>query len=267
MTMDISTEASRRRKVAERLGFFDVNAWLGDPEGFPLASGIQPQVFQDTVRSRCTQGALVSHWLGKTAGPGTGNQALVEIAHCLSDRDYTIWTGMPIGPDSEYPLPGLDSPEDRVRGVRVFPRSHAFAFCADCLGSLCEWLIEYRLPLFVWHVEIEWEELDALCATYPELSIVIETQTRKILYHTERLFNLMHKRPRVIIETSNFVGPGYIEYAVSEFGAARLLHGSFLPVNDPYVSMGMILDAEISEQDRAMIAGENARGLIREALQ
>jgi hypothetical protein len=45
-------------------------------------------------------------------------------------------------------------------------------------------------------------------------------------------------------------------------GAGRLIFGSFLPVSDPLVPLGLILDAEMSEADRALIAGGNLRRLI-----
>ena len=68
----------------------------------------------------------------------------------------------------------------------------------------------------------------------------------------------------VLVELSNFVGEGFVEYATREFGAHRLIFGSFLPVNDPLVAMGMILDAEIAEEQKALMAGENLRRLATE---
>ena len=64
------------------------------------------------------------------------------------------------------------------------------------VGSLCDWLVEHRLPLFIWHVELR---LAFACARWPEafpqLNIIVETQTQKILYHSRPLFALMRDCP------------------------------------------------------------------------
>jgi predicted TIM-barrel fold metal-dependent hydrolase len=125
-------------------------------------------------------------------------------------------------------------------------------------------LIDHRLPLFIWHVELDWVSLYALAQQFSELTIIIETQTQKILYHTRPLFALMRRCRNVLLELSNFVGVRAIEYAVGEFGAERLVFGSFQPMNDPLVPMGMILDAEISPSEKAWIAGGNLRRLIEQ---
>ena len=65
------------------------------------------------------------------------------------------------------------------------------------------------------------------------------------------------KPPEVIQAIANF-----LEYAVGQFGAGRLIYGSFQPVNDPLVPLGMVVDAEISDADKAMIAGGNLRAIV-----
>jgi predicted TIM-barrel fold metal-dependent hydrolase len=72
----------------------------------------------------------------------------------------------------------------------------------------------------------------------------------------------MRDCPNVHIETSNLVGQGYIESVVREFGAQRLLYGSFLPVNDPFAAAGMLVDADIAESDKLLIASGNIRRLM-----
>ena len=96
------------------------------------------------------------------------------------------------------------------------------------------------------------------------LPLVVETQVQKILYHTRPLFALLRDCPNVRVELSNFAGQGFLEYAVREYGAARLLYGSFLPMSDPWVPMGLVLDADIGDAEKALIAGGNLRRLVRE---
>jgi hypothetical protein len=147
-----------------------------------------------------------------------------------------------------------------LAGVRLFPKTHGFVLAEWCVGSLCRWMAERRLPLFMWHTEIEWEAVYRLAKVFSELAIVIESQPRKIIYQLRPLMALMRDCPNVHVEISNLTGPAF-EMLLEDFGARRLIYGSFLPANDPLVAAGMILDAEISEDDRALIAGGNLRGL------
>jgi len=260
----IETMAADRRGLAERLRFFDANLWLGRPTGFPLADEIAYEHLGEALRIHHLTGGLVSHWLGKTASPQDGNRALLDVADGRDADLFAVWTGLPLFPgDADASLPGHGSLPERVRAVRIYPKSHNFPLESWSIGSLCEWLESQQVPLFIWHVELDWPTLYQLARAFPTLHIVIETQTQKILYHTRPLFALMRDCPNVLVETSNFAGAGLIEYAVRGFGAERLVFGSFLPVSDPFVAMGMVLDANIPERDKALIAGENLRRLVR----
>ena len=257
--------ASQRRELAERLGFFDANVWLGHPQGFPLADELTADGLQSALADRLITGAMVSHWRGKVISAQQGNADVCDALAGLGANLFGVWTALPLFPaETTGPLPGQNDVPGVVRAVRVFPRSHNFTLETWCIGSLCEWLVARRMPLLVWHVEIDWPSLYRLAQAFPKLPIVVETQTQKILYHTRPLFALMRDCPNVHIELSNFAGAGFVEYAVREFGADRLVFGSFLPVSDPLVPMGMVLDADISEPDKKLIAGDNLRRLIGE---
>lgn len=157
-----------------------------------------------------------------------------------------------------------DALPPRARGIRLFPATHNFPLASWMIGTLCEILCQHNLPLFIWHVELTWDALRQVAMDFPQLTIVVETQTQKILYGSRPLFALMQECANILVETSNFAGCGYIEYAVRTFGAERLLFGSFLPVSDPLVPIGMILDADISDSEKQIIAGGNLCRLIEE---
>jgi hypothetical protein len=256
--------AEARRQQARELGFFDASIWLGHSVGFPLAGELKSEQLPSVLGRGFLRGGLVSHWRGSTISAQDGNLALDGILPDLPDETYTIWTGLPLYPAEPGPMPGQGKVPDRLRGVRIFPKTHAFPLADWMIGSLCEWLIAHRLPLFIWHVELDWPSLRALACGFPQLNIVLETQTQKILYHTRPLFALLRDCPNLLVEISNFTGPGLVAYAVRQCGAQRLVFGSFQPMNDPLVPMGIILDADISEAEKAMIAGGNLRALISE---
>jgi len=70
--------------------------------------------------------------------------------------------------------------------------------------------------------------------------------------------------PNVYLETcSTFRTPGVIEQLVYEAGADRVLFGSDLPLMDPRPQLGKILTANISDADKRLIIGDNARRLLK----
>ena len=262
--IDIERMVADRRSQAERLRFFDAEIWLGRPAGFPCAPEITVEEIPQILQERYLTGGLVSHWRSATYSAQEANQALLDAMANAGENLYAVWTGLPLFPQEDGPLPGVGDLPEIVRAVRIFPKAHKFPMTEWCIGSLCEWLIDRKLPLFVWHTEMDWPSLYQLARAFPALSIVVESQVQKILYHTRALFPLMRDCRNVLVELSNFAGQGFVEYAVREFGPERLIFGSFLPVSDPLVPIGMVLDSAISDADRKLIAGDNLRRLIGE---
>lgn len=264
MKDQIEQMARAREKAAREMRFFDANIWLGEPEGFPLAREIAPAKLGEVLEHRFVTGGLVSHWQSKCVSAQDGNAALMRALEGQSKNLFAVWTGLPLYPTESGLVPGSADLPKNLRAIRIFPKSHNFPLVDWCIGTLCEWLIVRSMPLFIQHTEFDWPALYQLAREFPKLTIMVETQTQKILYHTRPLFALMRDCPNVNVELSNFAGAGFIEDAVQKFGAERLIFGSFLPVADPLVPIGMIIDANISEAEKKLIAGDNLRRMIKE---
>jgi hypothetical protein len=252
-----------KREAVGKLKLFDVNIWLGKPLHFPLTEELNISLLQEVLQGYDIQGGLLSHWDGPALSPQEGNSALIELGAKLPENLNTIWTGLPLLPQEQGPLPGIGEPDSRMRGVRLFPKTHRYCLSPWVVGGLCRWCIECGLPLFLWHVEIEWESVYNLAHAFPDLKIILESQWQKILYHNRTLYSLLHDNKNVFLETSNFVGQDFITQGVFALGAERFIFGSFLPQNDPLTSVGMLMDADISDQNKKLIAGENMRSMLR----
>jgi predicted TIM-barrel fold metal-dependent hydrolase len=69
--------------------------------------------------------------------------------------------------------------------------------------------------------------------------------------------------PNILAETSGFdATAGFIDMAVRELGADRVVFGSHLPSRALGTELSKVLSADISEGDRMKILGENLRGLF-----
>ncbi len=260
----VTEETRARRSLLEDLAFLDASLWLGQPDYFPLAEEIPLRGLPQVMQEYGLRGALVSHWDGVRLSAQEGNQALLDADPLLPDGAWTVWTGLPLAAGEPGPLPGAGPVPARLRGVRLFPKSHHFPLSPWVIGSLCQWCEDHRLPLFIWHVEADWRELHDLAKAFPKLAVVVDTQWQKILYHNRVLAALLDDCANVMVESSNLIGQDFIAWIAQRWGATRVLFGSFLPANDPFSAMGMVLDAGISRADKELIAGGNARRLIGE---
>ncbi len=71
----------------------------------------------------------------------------------------------------------------------------------------------------------------------------------------------------VVVETSGFdPTAGFIELAVRELGAARIIYGGHFPGRSFGTELSKVVGAEISEADRFLIFGENFRRLLQPIL-
>lgn len=71
----------------------------------------------------------------------------------------------------------------------------------------------------------------------------------------------------ILVETSGFdPTAGFIEMAVRELGAERIIFGSHLPSRSLGTEVSKVIGADISDQDRRLIFGENYRKLLKPIL-
>jgi predicted TIM-barrel fold metal-dependent hydrolase len=83
----------------------------------------------------------------------------------------------------------------------------------------------------------------------------------------ERGIRAVRNSPNIFIETSGFdATAGFIEMAVRELGPKRIVFGSHLPSRSLGTELGKVTGAEITDQDRRLIFGENLRGLLNPIL-
>ncbi len=84
----------------------------------------------------------------------------------------------------------------------------------------------------------------------------------------EQGIGAVRSSPNILVETSGFdATAGFIEMAVRELGADRIVFGSHLPSRSLGTELGKILGANITEEDKRRILGENYRNLLAPQLE
>jgi predicted TIM-barrel fold metal-dependent hydrolase len=107
-------------------------------------------------------------------------------------------------------------------------------------------------------------ELVQLARRYPEQSFLCAHAGGE----WEQGIRAVAGQPNVLIETSGFdATAGFIELAVRELGAERIVFGSHLPSRSLGTELSKVIAANISEADKRQILGENYRNLLRPIMQ
>lgn len=107
-------------------------------------------------------------------------------------------------------------------------------------------------------------ELAGLAARFPEQKFLCAHAGGE----WERGIRAVRESPNILVETSGFdATAGFIEMAVRELGAERIVFGSHLPSRSLGTELGKIVGSDTSEKERSLILGENYRGLLRPIFQ
>lgn len=102
-------------------------------------------------------------------------------------------------------------------------------------------------------------ELAQLAAKFPEQKFLCAHAGGE----WEKGIRAVGDSPNILIETSGFdATAGFIEMAVRELGAERIVFGSHLPSRSLGTELGKVIGAKISERDKRLILGENYRRLL-----
>ncbi len=102
-------------------------------------------------------------------------------------------------------------------------------------------------------------ELAQLAARFPDQKFICAHAGGE----WERGIRAVRSVPNILIETSGFdATAGFIEMAVRELGAQRIVFGSHLPSRSLGTELGKIVGANIREADKRRILGENYRNLL-----
>ncbi|MFD2329957.1 amidohydrolase family protein [Cohnella sp. GCM10020058] len=247
----------------KRYRFFDLNSWIvtEGPEQLQPVLGVEA-----LVRSLAEHGieqAVVTSARSLDYDARSGNEELLALIHPFGQLYGAIVWVPELGSTYKAAYAYFERMiAGRVAAVRWFPKRLRFHLSNWQSGPALKAMEDLKLPLLLWHVETDWNEVDLLCSSYPELPVIIEGNDQKLIYHNRSYVPLLARHRHLYLETHGLVQHAEIDSLVNTFGADRLLFGTYHPHNDPDAFMMMVTDADIAEETKHAIAGEHLRRLI-----
>jgi predicted TIM-barrel fold metal-dependent hydrolase len=130
------------------------------------------------------------------------------------------------------------------------------------LHELFPVIIQQGMPISVLHTQLDFEKIEEIAAASPQLKIIIESGTRKLIYHIEKILKVLKKFHNIYLCSYNFCNWLGHEKLISEGLAERLLYGSHMPVFSDDVSMSPIIMGNFPWKIKCDFAGNNLRRLL-----
>ena len=195
-----------------------------------------------------------------------GNDNTASLVAAYPDRFIGFAYVSPMMPETV--VPELERAIDQLglSAIKLYP-----PFVLIPLGDPIWWPIyEFandRELVVIWHTGIETggmpKYMGDVAGRFPRATFV-SGHSGNCPPMRRQAIDVAKEYPNVYLETcSTFRTPGVIEELVEEAGADRVLFGSDIPLMDPRAQIGKIITADISDDDKKLVLGGNARRILK----
>jgi len=240
-----------------RVPVFDANVRVGDRHDEPSSCPDRPSLLAELDRHGVER-ALIYHAQTDEVSPVDGNQAL-EPWLGADGRLVPQWSVMPTAA-SLAQVQALHA-QGRVTSVRLHDTwSAGLPFRPWAYDRLLTWLCEARIPVWIPLHNLPADELITTLQAYPDLVTVC---VGAHYVHHLLVRPLLQTIPNTHLELSRYEPIGEVEALCAEFGAQRLLYGSWFS----RYAMGPMLfylhHTQLREEELALVCAGNVERILR----
>lgn len=244
----------------------DVNAYFGNWPYWPLRGGDIDSVLRSMDAAGIDR-AFVSSLKGVFQDPAAGNAETLKHASAHPDRLSPAFTYSPYAAGFERYTDDLEQSHQRL--VKLFPLNHSYDPLEEPgIAELCDFCAEKKVPVLIpYRLMMSWRlpvysvpAVGNLAQRHVDTTFILGSIN--YLFELQSAMDLLRRFSNVFVETSAMMAYREIQKLVEEFGAARFLHGSGVPLQNPHIGPLKIRTAEIAEAEKVQIFSGNALHLF-----
>ena len=204
------------------------------------------------------------------------NQSLAEDIKNISETDHInhidkenfkgVWQILPSCTDETPPprdLHGLMK-KNKIGAITVNPKAHKYLPRKNVIGDYLEMASERKIPVLLNTSRgLTLEQADDIMRDFPGLTAVL---TLDDCWPNDRYLRpFLDAYPNLCLDMTYMLTDCGLKDLLKKYPAEKILFGSGFPVSYMGAHMLVIKHAEIPEEDKRKIAGENLKKLLREA--
>lgn len=242
--------------------FFDASCRIGRPaapgEGMPWQTD---KILELMERCRI-DGALAYHIVAKDGEVADGNELLLKEIEGI-DRLQPQWCAIPATYEEFLHADALCAAmkENGVRTLRIAPVNYAHSAAPYAMGELMDFAAQCRIPVFFDYGEAVGDKMYDLCHTYPNVNFVVTSTA----YGLNRwLGPVLDNCPNLYVGTGNYVVHNGLATFCKYYSADRLVFNTNLPIGSAAAAVSLVCFADISEEEKQLIAHGNIERLLGE---
>lgn len=240
-----------------RVPVVDANIALGHARD-QLSPAADAPALLATLDRHGVQRAVVHHVYAQTMSAVEGNALLLAAIARYEDRLIPQCAAVPTD-ESLAQLRDFDT-QGLLRSVRLHDLSEkGVPFAAWVYGALLAWLQEQCIPLCMPLPEVDPDQLVTTLRGYPELPVILVGAHYQ---HVLLVRPLLRALPQLHLELSRHETLADVEMLSAEFGADRLLYGSWYPRYEMGPILYYLHHTTLSETQLAQVCAGNADRLL-----
>ena len=154
-----------------------------------------------------------------------------------------------------------------MKGLFLHPLEEQFPLTHPVLKPVLKLVGEYKKPVMVsgGHVRVSHpRQIECMAKAFPNITFLATSGGQinisgMLMSDAE---DMLDNCPNVMVETSGIYRRDFIEQMTKKLGADRVIFGSGVPYFNQEFELERILSAEINEEERKKILGENAMRFV-----
>lgn len=205
-------------------------------------------------------GGLVFNVAADNGGAAVGTRLLAEDLAANAACDESYFGALTLLPSCTRELPSPQQlpafmRERRLAAIRINPATHRFLAKPRVLADYLEMAQAQKIPvLFNTGEGLTLEQIEDYMAAFPQLTVIL-TYTNP--WPSDRLLRPFLDYPNLSLNTAYLIADQVIEQIVEQYGANRLVFGSYFPWMYLGANMLHIQHARIRPEEKEQIFSGN----------